>query len=111
MIIFPILQSTLSIFGRWDSGYGDTLPQFQKQIPDGSVDAKAASASMVRDFMTLQGISDLAYKKTSFGMLFGSAHINGPPFIWSQSVWPTQKLRDVSNVWDGEFTVIPLYIK
>ena len=99
----------LSIFGRWDLGYGQTPSP--KQIPDGSVDAKATSTRMVRDFMALSGTLDVSSNATGFWMLFGTAKVAGQPFIWSQSSWSWQKLRDVPDRVDGEYTLIPLYLR
>lgn len=99
----------LSIFGRWDLGYGDT--RYPKTIPDGSVDAKAADTSMVITFMKLSGIYDRSSQATGFFMLYGTPWVNGKPFVWSASMWPKQKLRDVPDRLDGIFTRMPLYLR
>lgn len=99
----------LSIFGRWDLGYGQT--DYPKQVPDGSVDAKAASTGIVRSFMGLSGNLDLSASNTGFWMLYGTAKVNGAPFIWSQSSWKWQTLRDVPDRLDGSFTLMPLYLR
>lgn len=99
----------LSIFGRWDLGYGET--SYPKQIPDGSIDSKVASTGMVRSFMGLSGILDSSAANTGFWMLYGTAKVNGTPFIWSQSSWKWQKLRDVPDRIDGSFTLMPLYLR
>lgn len=99
----------LSIFGRWDLGYGQT--DYPKQVPDGSVDAKAASTSMVRSFMGLSGVLDVSASNTGFWMLYGTAKVNGAPFIWSQSSWKWQTLRDVPDRLDGSFTLMPLSLR
>ncbi len=99
----------LSIFGRWDLGYGET--DYPKQIPDGSVDSKAASTAMVRSFMGLSGTLDTSAANTGFWMLYGTPTVNGAPFIWSQSSWKWQKLRDVPDRVDGSFTLMPLYLR
>ena len=99
----------LSLFGRWDLGYGETSSP--KQIPDGSIDSKVGSTSMVRSFMGLSGILDTSASNTGFWMLYGTAKVNGTPFIWSQSSWKWQKLRDVSDRIDGSFTLMPLYLR
>jgi hypothetical protein len=44
-------------------------------------------------------------------MLYGTAQINGTPFIWSQSPWKGQTLRDVPDRIDGSFTLMPLYLR
>jgi hypothetical protein len=99
----------LSIFGRWDLGYGET--SHPKQIPDGSVDSKVGSTSMVRSFMELSGILDVSSSTTGFWMLYGTPYVNGKPFIWSQSSWKWQTLRDVPDRIDGRFTLMPLYLR
>jgi hypothetical protein len=99
----------LSIFGRWDLGYGET--DYPKQVPDGSADSKAASTAMVRAFKGLSGTLDLAAANTGFWMLFGTPTINGAPFVWSQSSWKWQKLRDVPDRVEGSFTLMPLYLR
>jgi hypothetical protein len=109
VITYTDPANPLSIFGRWDLGYGET--SYPKQIPDGSVDSKAGSTSMVRSFMGLSGILDTSAPNTGFWMLFGTAKVNGAPFIWSQSSWKWQKLRDVPDRLDGSFTLIPLNLK
>lgn len=85
----------LSIYGRWDLGYGTTEMKFRinnqlvfRTRPDGSNDAKAFSASAVREL-----INDLKFKpnkdskKCSFWMKYGTPEIQGIPFIWSQSLF------------------------
>jgi len=109
VITYTDPTNPLSIFGRWDLGYGET--SYPKQIPDGSIDAKAASTSMVRSFMGLSGILDTSALNTGFWMLYGTAKINDTPFIWSQSLWKGQKLRDVPDRLDGSFTLMPLYLR
>lgn len=99
----------LSLFGRWDLGYGQTA--YPKLIPDGSVDAKVGSTAMVRAFMNLSGTLDISATNSGFWMLYGTPQVNGTPFIWSQSVWKAQKLRDVPDRLDGEFTLMPLYLR
>jgi hypothetical protein len=109
VITYTDPANPLSIFGRWDLGYGET--SYPKTIPDGSVDSKAASTSMVRSFMGLSGAMDTSASNTGFWMLYGTAKVNNTPFIWSQSLWKGQKLRDVPDRLDGSFTLMPLYLK
>ena len=99
----------LSIFGRWDLGYGETA--FPKTIPDGSIDAKVASASMVRSFMGLSGTLNPAAQTTGFWMLYGTPYVNGAPFVWSQSAWKNVKRRDVPDRLDGTYTQMNLYLQ
>jgi hypothetical protein len=109
VITYTDPTNPLSIFGRWDLGYGET--DSPKQIPDGSIDAKVASTAMVRSFMDLSGVLDTESSSTGFWMLYGTSHVRGKPFIWSESLWSWQKLRDVPDRVDGVFTLMPLYLR
>ena len=109
VITYTDPDNPLSVFGRWDLGYGET--SFPKQVPDGSVDSKVGSASMVRAFMGLSGVLDTTSSATGFWMLYGTAYVNGTPFIWSESSWKWQTLRDVPDRLDGRFTLMPLYLR
>jgi len=66
---------------------------------------------MALTFMGLSGMLDTSSPNTSFWMLYGTPHVNGSPFIWSQSPWKAQKLRDVPDRVDGKFTLMPLYLR
>lgn len=109
LITYTDPANPLSLFGRWDLGYGET--DYPKQIPDGSIDSKVVSTSMVRAFKDLSGILDTTASSFGFWMLYGTANVNGTPFIWSQSSWKWQKLRDVPDRLDGVFTLMPLYLR
>lgn len=109
VITYTDPANPLSIFGRWDLGYGET--SYPKTIPDGSIDAKVATASMAKTFMGLSGKLDTLSSASGIWMLFGTAHVNGAPFVWSKSAWKTQKLRDVPDRLDGSFTLMPLYLR
>jgi hypothetical protein len=109
VITYTDPANPLSIFGRWDLGYGET--SFPKTIPDGSVDSKVASTSMVRSFMGLNGSLDVTATSSGFWMLYGTAKVANKPFIWSESAWKTQTLRDVPDRLDGNFTLMPLYLR
>ncbi len=109
VITYTDPANPLSIFGRWDLAYGET--GYPKQVPDGSVDAKAVDTRMVREFMKLQGTFDPASTATGFWMLYGTPRVDGKPFIWSQSSYAWQKLRDVPDVVDGGYVLVPLYLK
>ncbi|MFZ3046697.1 MAG: hypothetical protein WA151_12355, partial [Desulfatirhabdiaceae bacterium] len=95
VITYTDQSNPLSIFGRWDLGYGET--DYPKQIPDGSIDAKVASTDMVRSFMGLSGILDTKSSANGFWMLYGTPHVHGKPFIWKKSLWDGQTLRDVPD--------------
>ena len=109
VITYTDPTNPLSIFGRWDLGYGVT--DYPKQIPDGALDAKVGSTEMVRAFMELSGELELSSRNTGFWMLYGTPHVKGEPFIWSESLWSWQPLRDVPDRVDGKFTLMPLYLR
>ncbi len=109
VITYTDPANPLSLFGRWDLGYGETA--YPKMIPDGSIDAKAATASMARAFMGLQGRLDMQSRTTGFWMRFATPTVNGSPFVWSRSNWKWQKLRDVPDRLDGAFTLMPLHLQ
>jgi hypothetical protein len=66
---------------------------------------------MVRSFMGLSGILEPSASSTGFWMLYGTPKVKGTPFIWSQSLWKGQTLRDVPDRIDGRFTLMPLYLR
>ncbi len=109
VITYTDPTNPLSLFGRWDLGYGET--SYPKQIPDGSIDSSVGSTSMVRSFMRLSWVLDTSASNTGFWMLYGTPKVNGLPFIWSQSSWKWQILRDVPDCLDGSFTLLPLYLR
>jgi hypothetical protein len=109
VITYTDPTNPLSIFGRWDLGYGVT--DYPKQIPDGALDSKAGDTATVRSFMGLSGILDIDSPATGFWMLYGTPWVQGKPFIWSESLWSWQELRDVPDRLDGKFTVMPLYLR
>ncbi len=109
VITYTDPNNPLSIFGRWDLGYGET--DYPKQIPDGALDAKVGSTEMVHDFMDLSGDLDLSSRNTGFWMLYGTPRVKGQPFVWSESLWNWQLLRDVPDRLEGKFTLMPLHLR
>ncbi|MEI6309283.1 MAG: hypothetical protein WCP58_06560 [bacterium] len=109
LITYTDPANPLSIYGRWDLGYGDTPAP--KTIPDGAVDAKAISISMVQAAFQLKGVLDTSSPVKTFWMKFGTPVINGKPFIWSESPWKGWKLRSVPDRVDGIFTLLNAYIR
>jgi hypothetical protein len=97
LITYTDPYNPLSIFGRWDLGYGESPSP--KTVPDGALDAKAISVSMIQDVFQLKGELDLSSPVKAFRMKFGTPYVNGKPFIWSESQWKNQKLRDVPEWW------------
>jgi hypothetical protein len=57
LITYTAPNEPLSIYGRWDLGFG-TTPR-PKSIPDGAIDAKAMTASMTRYVRNLRGRLDM----------------------------------------------------
>lgn len=106
-------QEPLSIFGRWDLGYGTT--EYPKTVPDGSVDAKACSVKKVCKLLSeLKYIPDADSTKASFWMRFGTPEIEGKPFIWDESVWNQYWDEDkscVPNRLDGSWHETKLFMK
>jgi len=109
LITYTDPENPLSIYGRWDLGYGETPTP--KTVPDGSIDAKAASASMIAYVSNLKGILDLDSNKKAFWMKFGTPYVEGKPFIWSESQWNGQKLRGVPDRVDGDYVLLNTYIR
>ncbi len=88
------------------------MTDYPKQIPDGALDSKVASTAMVRSFMELSNPTlDTGSPATGFWMLYGTPYVKGKPFIWSESPWSGQSLRDVPDRLDGKFTLMPLYLR
>ena len=108
LITFTDPYNPLSIYGRWDLGYGWTTTPMT--VPDGSIDAKAAAASMLSNLSDLKGVLNIDSGNTSFWMKYGTPVINGKPFIWSESQWHTQKLRDIPDVMDGDYHLLKTHI-
>lgn len=106
-------REPLSIYGRWDIGFGTT--EFHRIRPDGSVDAKAVSASMIK-----QVLGNLTYKpnkdsqKTSFWMKYGTPLFEGKPFAWSESRFKefkgSQEEDFVPDVVDGKWNLVKLFM-
>jgi hypothetical protein len=109
LITYTDPENPLSIFGRWDLGYGETPAP--KTVPDGSVDAKVATSSMALKALGFEGVLDRDAGNSSFWMKFGTPIVNGEPFVWSDSQWSSQQLRDVPNVLDGDFQYLNLYLR
>ena len=114
LITYTEDREPLSIYGRWDLGYGTT--EMPRQRPDGSVDAKAFSADLIKE--TLANLSrkpDINGEKTSFWMKFGTAHVRHLPFIWSQSKWADMKQSEdvdfVPDALDGRWNRVKMFMK
>lgn len=114
LITYTEDREPLSIYGRWDLGYGTTeLPRIR---PDGSVDAKSCSIQMIKDVLAnLSRKPSIDGKKTSFWMKFGTAHINQLPFIWSKSRFADLKQPEevdfVPDALDGRFNPVKMFME
>ena len=95
-----------SIFGRFD------LPALSNPAPTafGSIDAKVATASMARAFGSLWGGLDPGSGLPGFWMRFGTATLNGEPFIWSRSAWAFWQHPGVPDRLDGVLTLLNTHL-
>ncbi len=109
LITYTDPANPLSIYGRWDLGYGIT--SYPKTIPDGSADAKAIAASMTGYTSALAGVLDPSATTTAFWMKYGTARIDGKPFTWSESPWKGQKLRGVPDRVEGDWVLARLHMR
>ena len=114
LITYTEDREPLSIYGRWDLGYGTTeLPRIR---PDGSVDAKACSIEMIKDVLAnLSRKPSINGTKTSFWMKFGTASINQLPVIWSKSAFNQFKQPEevdyVPDALDGRFNRVKMFME
>ncbi len=108
LITYTDPENPLSIFGRWDPGYGDT--PVPKTVPDGSIDAKAVSMKKALEAMGLQLVFNQNSTNKGIWMKYGTPYVNGLPFVWSKSQWSSQKLRNVPDRVDGDFNLMKTYI-
>lgn len=97
LITYTAPDEPLSIFGRWDLGFGTT--PYPKTIADGAIDAKVFSTDKVKKLLaSLTFTPNPKGGKNSFWMLFGTPKINGKPFIWSESRWAQLKAGEPIDV-------------
>ncbi|MDE6574724.1 MAG: hypothetical protein K2L84_05295 [Muribaculaceae bacterium] len=114
LITYTEEREPLSIYGRWDLGYGTTeMPRIR---PDGSVDAKAFSTDLIKE--TLASLSrkpSIDGTKTSFWMKFGTAHVRHLPFIWSESQFADMKQPEeidcVPDALDGRWNRVKMFME
>lgn len=114
LITYTEDREPLSVYGRWDLGYGTT--EMARMRPDGSVDAKAGSRQLILDTLkNLSRVPDINGTKTSFWMKFGTAHVQHLPFIWSQSPWADMKQDEsvdfVPDALDGRWNRVKMFMK
>ncbi|RIK09553.1 MAG: hypothetical protein DCC49_05865 [Acidobacteria bacterium] len=110
LITYTAPGEPLSIYGRWDLGFG-TTPK-PKTIPEGSVDAKVVTASRAKASIPKAPGLTSSQTQPFFWMKYGTPVFEPPPagggkpFIWSESQWSNQKLRQVPDVVTGEWAPI-----
>lgn len=104
----------ISIAGRWDKNYGTS--EFIRYQPHGSIDAKAFGTEEIKQVLAnLSMKPSINGEKTSFWMKFGSAYIDGLPFIWSDSIWA--KFKDPEDVdcipdaIDGQWNRVKMFME
>ncbi len=104
----------ISIAGRWDKDYGTS--EFLRYQPHGSIDAKAFGTEEIKQVLAnLSMKPSINGQKTSFWMKFGSAYIDGLPFIWSDSIWA--KFKDPEDVdcipdaIDGQWNRVKMFME
>lgn len=107
-------REPLSVYGRWDLGYGTT--EMPRVRPDGSVDAKAFSAEMIKEVLaSLSKKPSLNGDKRSFWMKFGTAHVRHLPFIWSESQFASLKGKEeedcVPDALDGKWNRVKMFME
>ncbi|MDE5653949.1 MAG: hypothetical protein K2I48_10910, partial [Muribaculaceae bacterium] len=114
LVTYTADNEPLSIYGRWDLGYGTTeMPRIR---PDGSVDAKACSSAMIKEVLAnLSRKPSIDGKKTSFWMKFGTAPVQQLPFIWSRSKFADLKQPEsedfVPDALDGRFNPVKMFME
>lgn len=114
LITYTEDREPLSVYGRWDLGYGTT--EMHRTRPDGSVDAKAFSTEMIKEVHSnLSRKPSISGTKTSFWMKFGTAHMRQLPFIWSQSQFAgfkqSEKLDCVPDTLDGRWNRVKMFME
>lgn len=114
LITYTEDREPLSIYGRWDVGYGTT--EFIHVRPDGSADAKAFGTKEIRDVLdNLSYKPALDGKATSFWMKYGTPYIMQQPFIWSKSLFARFKspenVDNVPDVVDGRWNLVKLFME
>ena len=114
LITYTEDREPLSIYGRWDLGYGTT--EMPRTRPDGSVDAKAFSADMIKEVLAnLSRKPSINGEKTSFWMKYGTPVIRQEPFIWSKSKFADMKQDEsvdfVPDALDGRWNRVKMFME
>lgn len=114
LVTFNSSLEPISIAGRWDKNYGTS--EFLRYQPHGSIDAKAFSTNEIKNVLaSLSMKPSIDGKKTSFWMKFGSASLDGTPFIWSQSIWAKFKQPEevdcIPDAIDGNWNLVKMFME
>ena len=114
LITYTEDREPLSIYGRWDLGYGTT--EMPRTRPDGSVDAKGFSTDLIKEVLAnLSRKPSINGEKTSFWMKFGTPHIRQTPFIWSKSKFADMKQDEsvdfVPDALDGRWNRVKMFME
>ena len=114
LITYTEDREPLSIYGRWDLGYGTT--EMPRVRPDGSVDAKAFSTDLIKEVLSnLSRKPAINGQKTSFWMKYGTAHIRQTPFVWSESRFAGMKESEdvdfVPDALDGQWNRVKMFME
>ena len=114
LITYTEDREPLSIYGRWDLGYGTT--EMHRTRPDGSIDAKAFSTDLIKEVLSnLSRKPSINGSKTSFWMKFGTAHVRHLPFIWSKSQFAALKQPEsvdfVPDALDGRWNRVKMFME
>lgn len=114
LVTFNSSDEPISICGRWDLGYGTS--EFLRYQPHGSIDAKAFGSNEIKEVLANLSMRPSATgNKTSFWMKFGSAYINGKPFVWSDSIFAKFKLPEetdcIPDAIDGRWNRVKMFME
>ena len=114
LITYTEDREPLSIYGRWDLGYGTT--EMPRTRPDGSVDAKGFSTNLIKEVLAnLSRKPSINGEKTSFWMKYGTPVIRQEPFIWSKSKFADMKQSEcvdaVPDALDGRWNRVKMFME
>lgn len=114
LITFNSSLEPISIAGRWDLNYGTS--EFMRYQPHGAIDAKTFGSEEIKEVLanlSMKPSKDGA--KTSFWMKFGSAYIDGKPFVWSDSRWAKFKEPEevdcIPDAIDGRWNRVKMFME
>jgi hypothetical protein len=112
LITYNSDKEPISIAGRWDYGIGTS--EFMRPRAHGALDAKVYDTASLRKL--LQSITlkpNINGTAVGFDMKYGSAYLQGKPFIWSKSMFaPFKQPADIDcvpDVLDGRWNAVKLF--